>query len=482
MSSVAVREHPRRRPPLRPGMNRPRGDTGNPESGGSRESPASQTTLSRIYRSGASRSAACRGHHRFFIGRDDADLDASGRRPRSAASAAALRGRVERDPEELQARRRCGRGSPSHSRRCRRRRPGCRVRPGPRPGRRSPSWRRGRTRRGPRHARTSLSSRASRSRTSELVSEMPSRPDSWLIMASNCLVGDAGGPGKEAGKPGVDVSGPGAHDQARGRGQGHGRVDRPAPVHGRHAGPVPQMGQDDPTGGRLGADGMGQGLHQVGVGEPVEPVSPHAGRLEPARDRHDPRDARQVVVERRVEAGHLRDLGQPVGGTARPRRSRQAGDRDPSGGFAGGRRARLGVMRSGPTYFEPPCTMRWATPAIAAQPTCPSSQSTSQSAAEPRLGASTSTSRVPAPSLAGTIARAPSDPIRSTRPLKSGRVAASAVRGYRANLRLEDPPLIVSKPDGSGGVITIAAIPGWVGVRSPERSPSGLTGSRRRPV
>jgi hypothetical protein len=39
----------------------------------------------------------------------------------------------------------------------------------------------------------------------------------------------------------------------------------------------------------------------------VEPVAPQPGRLEPAGDRHEPGDARQVVVERRVEA---RDLGQ----------------------------------------------------------------------------------------------------------------------------------------------------------------------------
>ncbi len=44
----------------------------------------------------------------------------------------------------------------------------------------------------------------------------------------------------------------------------------------------------------------------------METVSTDPGRLEPAGDRHDPGDPRHVVMERRVETGHLGHLGQSV--------------------------------------------------------------------------------------------------------------------------------------------------------------------------
>ena len=56
-----------------------------------------------------------------------------------------------------------------------------------------------------------------------------------------------------------------------------------------------------------GAGDPGQLLHQIGVRQAVEAVAPDPGGLEPPRDRHDLGDARQVVMEGRVEA---RDLGQ----------------------------------------------------------------------------------------------------------------------------------------------------------------------------
>ena len=85
-------------------------------------------------------------------------------------------------------------------------------------------------------------------------------------------------------------------------------MQRPSRTAARLA-PEPRWARMTRPSGRLRAGDPGQLLHQIGVGEAVEAVATDPGRLVPPRDRDDLRDARQVVMEGRVEARHLGQLG-----------------------------------------------------------------------------------------------------------------------------------------------------------------------------
>ena len=107
-----------------------------------------------------------------------------------------------------------------------------------------------RTARRPRPPGRRRSCRASRSRRSGLVSETPSRPDSWLTSVVELVDRHPLGPHQEPGEPGVDVAGARAHDQPRGRRQAHGGVDATAVADRREARPGAEVGQDDAAAGR----------------------------------------------------------------------------------------------------------------------------------------------------------------------------------------------------------------------------------------
>ena len=81
-------------------------------------------------------------------------------------------------------------------------------------------------------------------------------------------------------------------------------------MHRRQTGAVAEMGEDDPATRRIGASQTRQFLHQIRIGQAVKAVAPHAQRFKAARDRHDLRHARQVMVESGVETRHLRHVGE----------------------------------------------------------------------------------------------------------------------------------------------------------------------------
>jgi hypothetical protein len=71
---------------------------------------------------------------------------------------------------------------------------------------------------------------------------------------------------------------------------------------------VPARGQRAAR--RLAPRHLGQRRHEIGVRQAVEAVAPHALRLVATRNREQPGDARQVLMEGGVEAEHLRHTGE----------------------------------------------------------------------------------------------------------------------------------------------------------------------------
>ena len=179
---------------------------------------------------------------------------------------------------------------------------------------------------------------------------------------------------------GVDVAAPGAHDEPRGRRKAHRRVDRPAAVDRRQARPGPQVepGRHAPAPSPAPATRSSSPMRRRTTGRGNRQRRT-PGRLEPAGDRHDPGDPRQVVVERRVEA---RDLGQGRSS----RRNASIRSSFPAGGRVVGPIRRSSASNSSVTgagreYRPPPCTTRCPTAASAASPTSRPTQSTSSPAA-----------------------------------------------------------------------------------------------------
>ena len=175
----------------------------------------------------------------------------------------------------------------------------------------------------------------------------------------------------------------------------------------------------------------------------MEAVATDARGLVSPRDREDLRDARQVVVERGVEAGHLGQVRDRVGGTPRSGRSRPASGRDRTGRSGAARRSTR-RDRLGPVVAAPPWTTRCPTAAIDPSPTgCPS-HSISKPTAASGSGASTRQSS------SGRIAlHSRSAEPRAARSVRPGRKRSGRRIGplETANLRLDEPPLIVRMHD-----------------------------------
>ena len=151
-------------------------------------------------------------------------------------------------------------------------------------------------------------------------------------------------------------------------------------MHRRQARAVAEVREDDPASRRFRPGHARQFLHEKRVGQPVKAVPPHALRLVAARDRQHPRHARQVMVKRRVEARHLRQVGKAV--------VKRLGQQDLLRQMLGIEwaeptqlRDHLRVMRCGSLYFGPPCTTRCPTAANAVSPLRSSIQSISASTA-----------------------------------------------------------------------------------------------------
>ena len=74
------------------------------------------------------------------------------------------------------------------------------------------------------------------------------------------------------------------------------------------AGAIAKVGQDNPALGRFRPGCPSQLAHQERVRQAVKAVPPHPLRFVAARDRQQPGHARQVMVKRRVETRHLRQV------------------------------------------------------------------------------------------------------------------------------------------------------------------------------
>ena len=155
------------------------------------------------------------------------------------------------------------------------------------------------------------------------------------------------------GHAGVEVAAAGAHDQSARRREAHRRVDRLPVMHGDHAGAVAEV-RDDGAAELRCADR----IDDVLVRQAMEAVPPHARFPEGGRQRQPLCELGHVVVERGVEARHLRDVpsgadrvdrrrSPPACATARTARAR------------GGRSSTPSSTRTGSAWRGPPCTTRW---------------------------------------------------------------------------------------------------------------------------
>ena len=117
---------------------------------------------------------------------------------------------------------------------------------------------------------------------SGLVPETPRRPDSWFTMRPNRSGVIPRRWARNAFEPGVEVPAAGAHDQAGGGGEPHRRVQAPALSHRGQARARAEVRQDDPSPGLRRPGNPRQLLHEIRVGEPVEPVATDAESPVPA--------------------------------------------------------------------------------------------------------------------------------------------------------------------------------------------------------
>jgi hypothetical protein len=139
------------------------------------------------------------------------------------------------------------------------------------------------------------------------------------------LRGHALAPREIGDEPGVEVARAPAHRHAGGGREGHRGVDALAVADGGDARAIAEMSDDQPR--RQPAGLAAERAGEVGVGEPVEAVAPDPLRLVLPRNGQEPAHARQITVERGVEARDLRQTGE----------SARAGldQRDPGGEMLG---------------------------------------------------------------------------------------------------------------------------------------------------
>ena len=90
-------------------------------------------------------------------------------------------------------------------------------------------------------------SRSSKSRMSELVSEMPSSPDSWLTISLKLLSRHLLGSRQIRDQARIQIARAGAHHQAGRRSEAHAGVDAFAVAHRRHARAVAEMRENHAT-------------------------------------------------------------------------------------------------------------------------------------------------------------------------------------------------------------------------------------------
>ena len=79
---------------------------------------------------------------------------------------------------------------------------------------------------------------------SELISETPSRPDSWFTISLKLRRGHLLGARQIATQSGIQIAGAGAHRQSRRRREAHAGVDAFAVAHGGQARAVAEMRED----------------------------------------------------------------------------------------------------------------------------------------------------------------------------------------------------------------------------------------------
>ena len=107
----------------------------------------------------------------------------------------------------------------------------------------------------------------------------------------------------------IDAPGACRHDEALDRREAHRRVDGATAVHGRERGAGAEVAADHPQLLRGPAEELGRAARGVGVREAVEAEAAERVPLAPlARQGVRRRGVREVAVERRVEAGHGRNV------------------------------------------------------------------------------------------------------------------------------------------------------------------------------
>ena len=144
---------------------------------------------------------------------------------------------------------------------------------------------------------------------SELVSDTPSSPDSWLIMSSNCAGVICSLRARNDTRPGsrspvrVPITRPAA-------GVNPMLVSTHSPFrHGCKAGAVPKVCKDHANACSALPRDPGELFDEIGIGEPVEPVSSDTLPDVASRNRQQLGHARHAVVKSRVETRHLQKLG-----------------------------------------------------------------------------------------------------------------------------------------------------------------------------
>ena len=108
--------------------------------------------------------------------------------------------------------------------------------------------------------------------------------------------------------PGVQVARTSTHHQAAGRRQSHGGIQASAVLNGRHAGTVPQMGDDQLSSGLVQTCLPNQLLEDVFVREPMEAIAPQTFPEERLGQGIPLGYFRHPSVERCVEADNLRQV------------------------------------------------------------------------------------------------------------------------------------------------------------------------------
>ena len=150
----------------------------------------------------------------------------------------------------------------------------------------------------PLQQRLHVRARSRDAQQARLVVHEPLQPVGIIAFPSQQVDRDAG----------VQVSAAGSHHEAARRRQAHRRVHGHPVPHRGHAGAITQMRDDgSSTGGRP------EPPHDVFVGEAVEAVALDPGIPERAGQRQSPGQLGHSMVERRIEAGNLRQRGEPRG-------------------------------------------------------------------------------------------------------------------------------------------------------------------------